>query len=344
VACSTIVQACLASRRQLPAYSPPEPLEHLHVLDLLELTGSQSKAAQALAMHQSTVCRSAALMGEQFRLQPRPGASVLRYGTNESLQLLRLSYRAHRMMDGQLRIATDPLHQPLLAGMLSVQAVPPKFRHSGEWSQLLSQALIDGAPFCSANPIVLCHHRRVSASRPPSWPGLTTVPLGALPLQLFIPAPTSPEVPLPGKVLLPRRSATPLLHEALSWHGFQLEEQPQSCHDLPAWIKRMRDRQLALPLCPGLLEPGWIEDQGLLLHPEQPPLLEQLWLLVPEGRVRRSREARHLIRTLRLRLVRAGEALLGEGELPEEEDDAIDREPRVTGTAGATSQNDAARA
>ncbi|MCS5691782.1 hypothetical protein NZK33_07255 [Cyanobium sp. FGCU-6] len=309
MACSTIVQACLASRRQLPAYSPPEPLEHLHVLDLLELTGSQSKAAQALPMHQSTVCRSAALMGEQFRLQPRPGASVLRYGTNESLQLLRLSYRAHRMMDGQLRIATDPLHQPLLAGMLSVQSVPPKFRHSGEWAQLLSQALIDGAIVSS-----WCHHRRVSAPRPPTWTGVMTVPLGALPLQLFIPTTSSAEDLLPRKVLLPRRPAMPLLHEALAWHGFQLEEQPLSCHDLPAWLKRMRDRQLALPLCPGMLEPGWIETQGLMLHPEQAPLLEQLWLLVPEGRVRSSREARHLIRTLRLRLAKVGEELLGEAE------------------------------
>ena len=102
MACSTIVQACLASRRHLPACTPPEPLEHLHGLNLLELTGSQSKAARALAMHQSTVCRSAALMGEQFRLQPRRGTGVLRYGNNESLELLRLSYRAHRLMDGQL--------------------------------------------------------------------------------------------------------------------------------------------------------------------------------------------------------------------------------------------------
>jgi hypothetical protein len=339
VACSTIVQACLALRRQLPAYSPPEPLEHLHVLDLLELTGSQSKAAQALAMHQSTVCRSAALMGEQFRLQPRPGASVLRYGTNESLQLLRLSYRAHRMMDGQLRIATDPLHQPLLAGMVSVQSVPPKFRHSGEWAQLLSQALIDGAIVSS-----WCHPRAVSAPRPPSWSGLATVPLGVLPLQLFIPAPLSAGETAPRRVLLPKRAVTPLLHEALSWHGFQLEEQPLSCHDLPAWLKRMRDRQLALPLGPGLLDPGWIEAQGLELHPDQPPLLEQLWLLLPEGRVRSSREARHLIRTLRLRLAKVGEELLGEGELPEEEDDAIEWEPCQAGTAGAASQNYAPRA
>jgi hypothetical protein len=77
---------------------------------------------------------------------------------------------------------------------------------------------------------------------------------------------------------------------------------------------RMRDRQLALPLGPGLLDPGWLEAQGLELHPDQPPLLEQLWLLLPEGRVRSSREARHLIRTLRLRLAKLEEELLDKEE------------------------------
>ena len=65
---------------------------------------------------------------------------------------------------------------------------------------------------------------------------------------------------------------------------------------------------------------------GLELHPDQPPLLEQLWLLLPEGRVRSSRDARHLIRTLRLRLAKVGEELLGAGELPEEEHDPVIRE------------------
>ena len=58
---------------------------------------------------------------------------------------------------------------------------------------------------------------------------------------------------------------------------------------------------------------------GLELHPNQPPLLEQLWLLLPEGRVRSSREARHLIRTLRLRLAKVGESPLGADELGKEE-------------------------
>lgn len=60
------------------------------------------------------------------------------------------------------------------------------------------------------------------------------------------------------------------------------------------------------PLSRGLLDPGWLEAQGLELHPDQPPLLEQLWLLLPEGQVRSSRDARHLIRTLRLRLAKEG--------------------------------------
>ena len=273
------------------------------MLDLLELTGTQIKAARALGMHQSTVCRNAALMGEQFRLQPRRGASVCRYGSNESLRLLRMAYRAHRLMGGQLRIATDPLHQALLAGMESVQEVPPRIRPSQEWAQLLSQALIDGAIVSS-----WCHPRVLAGERLPSWSGLITVPLGTLPLQLVSHQTATADDSKPRKVLLPRRNVTPLLHETLAWHGFQVEQQPISSQDVPSWLKRMHDRQLAMPLCPGLVDPGWIEAQGLEPHPEQPHLMEQLWLLLPQGLVGSSREARHLIRTLRQRVEKAGEA------------------------------------
>ena len=56
----------------------------------------------------------------------------------------------------------------------------------------VSQAVIDGAIVSS-----WCHPRAVSAPRPPSWSGVATVPLGVLPLQLFIPAPLSPEETAP---------------------------------------------------------------------------------------------------------------------------------------------------
>ncbi len=302
MACSTIVQACLTSRRVVSAYAPPEPLEPLHILDLLELTGSQPKAARALSMHQSTVSRSAALMCEQFRLQAKPGASVCRYGTNESLQLLRQSYRAHRLMDGQLRIATDPLHQSLLNGMATVQTVPPRFRLSNDWAKLVEQAVIDGAIVSS-----WCHPRAVIAERQPRWAGVQAVLLGELPLQLVCHAPASAEEPIPRKVLLPRKGATPLLHETLAWHGFQLEQQPIGCQEVLAWLKRMRDRELAMPICPGLVPPGWIEAQGLIAFPDQPSLRETLWLLLPEGRLLSSATARHLIRILRQRVEKAQE-------------------------------------
>ena len=62
-----------------------------------------------------------------------------------------------------------------------------------------------------------------------------------------------------------------------------------------------------MPICPGLVPPGWIEAQGLIAFPDQPPLQETLWLLLPEGRVLGSATARHLIRILRQRVEKAEE-------------------------------------
>jgi hypothetical protein len=104
-------------------------LEDLHILDLLELAGSQYKAGAALAVHQSTVSRSLRLMQQQFRLVSGEGSAICRYGHNSCLQYLRLAYREHRLMEGLLRIGTDPLHQGLLDGMAIVQQVPAVSRH-----------------------------------------------------------------------------------------------------------------------------------------------------------------------------------------------------------------------
>jgi hypothetical protein len=70
----------------------------------------------------------------------------------------------------------------------------------------------------------------------------------------------------------------------------------------------MRERELAMPICPGLLEPGWLQAQGLIPQPYQPPLRETLWLLLPEGRMLCNQPARHLIRILRQRVEKAAEA------------------------------------
>jgi predicted DNA-binding protein (UPF0251 family) len=52
------------------AYAPPTPLEPLHILDFLELCGSQQRAGLALSMHQSTVCRSLQLLRVQVAKAP----------------------------------------------------------------------------------------------------------------------------------------------------------------------------------------------------------------------------------------------------------------------------------
>jgi predicted DNA-binding protein (UPF0251 family) len=90
-----------APRRATNTYAPPTPLEDLHILDYLELAGSQYKAARALEMHQTTVCRSLQLMQRQFALINTPGSAICRHGHNLCMQHLRLAYREHRLMAEQ---------------------------------------------------------------------------------------------------------------------------------------------------------------------------------------------------------------------------------------------------
>jgi len=111
-----LAHSCSSSARFTPrraenSYAPPTPIEDLHILDFLELAGSQAKAGAALALHQSTVSRSLQLMQQQFQLLPRRGAPVCRHGHNSCLRYLRLAYREHRLMAGLIRLGTDLLQQ-----------------------------------------------------------------------------------------------------------------------------------------------------------------------------------------------------------------------------------------
>jgi len=102
-------------------------------------------------------------------------------------------------------------------------------------------------------------------------------------------------------VLLPRRAVAPLLHQAVAAQGYGVEQQPAACQEAEAWIKRARDRQLALPISPELLAPSWLERHGLQPLADQPVLVEQLWLLLPQGAANGS-AAREAVRALRQQL------------------------------------------
>ena len=262
-------------------------LQDLHILDLLELAGSQAKAGQALAMHQSTVCRSLRLLQQELHLEPAKGAAICRHGHNDCLGHLRLAYRAHRLMEGVLRLGSDALHHSLISRLGSVQQVPPRFRSAEQWAQLIRHGLLDGALLSSFGL-----DQRLLSGQAPRWDGLAAKPLGTLALQLVATSPTAK------RVLLPNKATTPLLHQTLDWHGLRIETQPSACQEPAAWLKRARDRGAALPICPALVGEPWLATHGLVALQEQPPLVEQLWLLVPEGTANNN-AARQLLRQLR---------------------------------------------
>jgi hypothetical protein len=216
------------------------------------------------------------------------------YGGNESLHLLRLAYRAHRLIDGRLRIATDALHQPLLRDTSRLQTVPPRFRSSDEWAFLVAQALIDGAIYSS-----FCHDRTSSKDSSCQWEGVIIVPLGILPLHLISTESSSQRVMLPSYMMIS------LLHQAISWHGYQLEQQPEECQEMNDLLNHIRNQPSAIPLSLGLLSSDWLQCHQLELLEGHPPLYEQLWLILPEGRVHQSNEASDLIAYLRERVSRA---------------------------------------
>jgi hypothetical protein len=111
------------SSRARPAYRPPSALNDLHILDVLELSESQGRAAAALQVNQSTVSRSLQLMRREYRLTPGQRQQVCRHGHNPCVHYLRLAYREHRLMAGLLRIGSDVLHNTLLHGMPGVLQV-----------------------------------------------------------------------------------------------------------------------------------------------------------------------------------------------------------------------------
>lgn len=292
VAHSCTSAACFAPKRASSTYAPPTPLEPLHILDFLELAGSQAKAGIALAMHQSTVCRSLQLMQNQFRLEPRHGSPVCRHGHNACLHHLRLAYREHRLMEGLLRIGTDVLHQSLLDNLTGTQLVPPRFRSGEHWAELVRHGLLDAAIVSS-----FCLETVLLSGQAPQWDGLTALPLGQLGLQLVATTPAT------RRVLLPRKGATPLLRQAVEWHGFAVEQQPQACQEPEAWLKRARDRRLAIPVCSELLGRRWLKTNRLELLDEQPALNEQLWLLLPQAALS-SKAAQLCLRRLRLQVAK----------------------------------------
>ena len=310
--------------RRRKAYRPPDMLLNLHVLDLMEVSGSQMRAASALSMHQTTVSRSYWDLAEQFRLQPERGPrKVCRWGLSTSLRFLRLASRAHRLEDGRLRLATDALHQVLLDGLPGVLQVPPCFHPAGDWATLVAQGVIDGAIVSS-----LCHDQQLASGELPRWPGVKVQPLGTLPLQLVVHqrwADVWEE-----HVALPAAQVIPLLHRQLEPCIENLERASRAWQDPQAWLEQLHLRPVAVPISPALAPRSWWQEQGLVPVAQQLSLQEQLWLLLPED-LQAPAEGEATLRVIQRRAFRAvarGDGALLEamemvGEGPGTEEEAV---------------------
>jgi hypothetical protein len=137
---------------------------------------------------------------------------------------------------------------------------------------LLRHGLLDGAilsSFSLAKPL--------PAGEEPAWEGISVLPLGSIGLQLVAQTPNTRQV------LLPRRTALPLLHKRMEAQGFGVEQQPLASQEPDAWLKRARDRELALPVVRELVGRQWLRSNCLEPVVDQPALEEQLWLLLPQG-------------------------------------------------------------
>jgi len=303
---STAPRPLRPSRRRRTPYRAPLIFQDLQILDLLEISGSQIRAAHCLTMHQTTVSRSYRDLAQQFQLQPRSQPrQACRWGTSTSLRHLRLASRAHRLEAGLLRLATDALHQSLLDGFPGLQLVPPHFHTASDWATLISQGVIDGALVSS-----LCHPHALSPGRLPHWPEVQVTLLGQLRLQLVCRRPCSPEgtdqsdLPWPGQLLLPRHQDMPLLHQQLAALPVPEVRPPCRHQDPQDWLALVKSNPVAIPVCPGLAPPGWWHQQGLVALPKQPPLRERLWLLLPAG-LELDHPAQLSVRAIRRRLSRS---------------------------------------
>ena len=100
----------------------------------------------------------------------------------------------------------------------------------------------------------------------------------------------------------PSQAATPLLHEWASAQALGIERQPAACQEAEAWLKRARDRSLALPVCLELVGSSWLDENALTPLLKKPPLIEQLWLLLPEGSGNNN-AGRQVLRQLRAQIL-----------------------------------------
>lgn len=181
-------------------------------------------------------------------------------------------------------MATDPFHQHLLDGLAPLRSPPLQWRSLNQWCGLLRAGELDAVLLASVGPD--------QEALPEPVEGMDWINLGQWKLLLACRSisPDSDGVPPPRayRFLAPPVAAAPALHLALQ------EQQLAGITALGAvaasdWLSELQRGDGLLPVPASLLLTSpWREAQLTAVFPWE-PLVEHLWLLVPQELA--SREA-----------------------------------------------------
>lgn len=251
-------------------YRLPELLRDIRLLDLLELSGSTVQASQLLNLSQPSVSRRYRSLAQDFGLERNLRQHWrCRYGSSDTMRLLRLGCRAHRLAVGFARIGADLLHAPLLAGMKGLLPTPVRFRSVHSWAALVRDGVVDAA--------VVSGIEIEAAGSQLDWSGLQWLKLGAMPLALALPPGAGIDPMGDPPLLVPPRALTPGLHRALRHQGLSLRTAGNSCTTAEQWQSKAAAQGWAIPV---IRHPaGWRQQSlpiameasiGVLLPAERP--------------------------------------------------------------------------
>jgi len=174
-------------------------------------------------------------------------------------------------------VATDPFHQHLLDGLVPLRSTPLLWRSLSQWSELLRAGELEAVLLASVCPDL--------GAPPPRVKGMEWLPLGrwGLLLACRLSGPDSAAAPPPRcfRFLAPPLAAAPALHHALQ------EQQLAAITALDAvaasgWLVALQRGDGLLPVPPSLLQTApWRQAALKAVWPWE-PLVERLWLLVPQ--------------------------------------------------------------
>ncbi len=176
-----------------------------------------------------------------------------------------------------LRVATDLFHQHLLDALAPTGPTPLLWRSLSQWCELLRAGELEAVLLASVCPDLMAPPARVE--------GMEWLPLGCWVLILGFRSsgPDSAVAPPPRtfRFLAPPLAAAPELHHALE------EQQLAAITPLEAvaasdWLAALHRGDGLLPVPPSLLQTSPWREAALTAAWPWEPLVERLWLLVPQ--------------------------------------------------------------